>query len=286
MVKSTGKALAKQPNVIILIMSHKEHLEPYEVISMKQCYKILGHYPIKFICPKGLNVEEYLQINPEASFDFIPSHWQSTYINALVLKTVPFLFKRYQAYDYILFHELDAFVFKDELMEWCRKGYSFIGAPWLGGWEVAEPSQSFIGVGNGGFSLRNVRDHLRAISSFSYIEKPAELWQRLKSAPVTRKPYLLFDMTEKLTIRNNTNPLFNDWLNKRSEDTFWGMVVAKNFEWFNVADPLEAMQFSFEVQPQHLYALNNNCLPFGCHAWWKYGLEFWRPIMNDFGYNV
>jgi len=274
------------PSVVVLIIAHKEHLDPYEVISMQQCFKVLGHYPIKFICPNGLNVEEYLEVCPEASFDFISAHWQSNYMNVCALKIMPFLFERYQEYDYILFCELDVFVFKDELMEWCRKGYSFIGAPWLEGWYEAKPYAPFIGIGNGGFSLRKTNDHLRAINSFSYIEKPVELWKRFKGAPVAKKPYFLFDMLEKLTVRNNTHPWFNDWISKRSEDTFWGMVIVNNFEWFTIPTPLEAIKFSFEVQPHYLYELNDKRIPFGCHGWWKFDLDFWRPIIYDFGYTL
>ena len=274
------------PSVVILIIAHKERISPYEVISMRQCFKVLGHYPIKFISPEGMNVDQYLEIIPGASFDFIPPYWQSSYMNYRALRTLPFLFKRYQQYDYILFHELDAFVFRDELMEWCRKGYSFIGAPFLKDWNFSRPDASFVGVGNGGFNLRKVVDHLRAINSFSYIERPGKIWQRFKDAPLARKPYLFFDIVEKLTIRNNTHPWFNDWMGKRSEDVFWGTIMNRNFEYFTVPDPLEALRFSFEVQPQNLYEFNNKKLPFGCHAWWRYDLNFWRPFICDYGYQI
>lgn len=269
---------------VILIIVHKENLDAYEKISLEQCFRILGHYPIKFICPEGLNVNEYLAINPEASFDFISPQWQSSYRNMWILKTMPFLYRCYREYDYILFYELDAFVFRDELMEWCEKGYDYIGAPWLEGWSEAKERAPFYGVGNGGFSLRKIQTHIKALYSFSYIEKPIELWKRFQDAPPPRKPYLLFDMLEKLTIRNNTHHWFNDWIGMRSEDAFWGMVANQNFKWFTVPEPQEALRFSFEVQPQYLYELNNQNLPFGCHAWWKYDLEFWRPFISKFGY--
>lgn len=274
------------PTVVILIIAHKEQLDPYEIISMKQCFKILGHYPIKFICPEGMNVDQYLKVNPEASFDFIPPCWQSNYQNMTILKTMPFLYKRYSDYDYILFYELDAFVFKDELMEWCKKEYSYIGAPWLEGWNLAKPGAPFIGIGNGGFSLRKIQTHIKALYSFSYVEKPIKLWEKVKETPNPRKPYALFDMIERLTVRNNTHIWFNDWIGNRGEDAFWGMVVSRNFDWFSIPEPLEALKFSFEVQPQYLYELNDENLPFGCHAWWKRGLDFWRPFIRDFGYSI
>ncbi len=83
-------------------------------------------------------------------------------------------------------------VFRDDLLEWCRKGCDHIGAPWLEGWS----------------------------------------------------------------------------------------------EWFNIPDAEEALQFGFETQPRHLHALNQQRLPFGCHAWWRYNLEFWRPFIREFGYDM
>ena len=80
--------------------------------------------------------------------------------------------------EYILIYQLDAFVFKDELKEWCQKGYDYIGAPWIATIEntiwlkyfniVARKFRSknknnreqiFFKVGNGGFSLRRTSSH-------------------------------------------------------------------------------------------------------------------------------
>lgn len=272
------------PKVIILIIVHKESLEPYERISLTQCFRILGHYPIKFICPEGLNVRAYLDINPASSFDFIPPHWQSNYGNFARLKMLPFLYKRYSDYEYVLFYEADAFVFRDDLMEWCRKGYDCIGAPWLEGWSEATPGAPFIGVGNGGFSLRKIESLLKVNHSFSYIYWPSELWKRFQAVPLMDKSRAFWDLIKNLTVRNNTFHWFND--RAKTEDVFWGMFVKRNFKWFNVPDAEEASRFSFEAQPRHLYAMNGQQLPFGCHAWWRYDLEFWRPFIREFGYDI
>ena len=31
----------------------------------------------------------------------------------------------------MLIHQLDAFVFEDKLMDWVKRGFDYIGAPWL-----------------------------------------------------------------------------------------------------------------------------------------------------------
>ncbi|HMC84001.1 MAG TPA: DUF5672 family protein, partial [Chitinophagaceae bacterium] len=70
------------------------------------------------------------------------------------------------------------------------------------------------------------------------------------------------------------------------EDQFWGLSLSKKFEWFKVPDYKTAAAFAFEMQPHRLYILNNNQLPFGCHAWWKYDLDFWKPHIEKFGYRL
>ena len=280
--------------MVILIPISKEHLDSHETISLQQCFRILKDYPIKLISPKNMNIDQYLKINPEASFDFIPACWLSNYMNLNILKVMPFLYKRYRKYDYILFYELDSFVLQDQLMEWCKKGFSYVSTQRLESWQTIKSNIPHIDVGSGGFSLRKTNDFLKALNSFSYIEKPIELWQRFKSASPVRKPYLFFDMIERLTIRNNTHPWFNDWIGIRQEnqfwlrqdDVFWGEIINRNFRWFTVPDPLEAIQFGFDTCPQQLYELSGQRLPFGCHGWWKQGLEFWRPFVQSFGYKV
>jgi hypothetical protein len=87
-----------------------------------------------------------------------------------------------------------------------------------------------------------------------------------------------------LFTRNNTFWLLNSY--KGFEDQFWGLVAAKNFRWFKTPSSQEAMKFGFEMQPRKLFELNGRQLPFGCHAWWKYDLEFWRPYITAFGYSL
>lgn len=47
-----------------------------------------------------------------------------------------------------------------------------------------------------------------------------------------------------------------------------------------------ALQFSFETKVRECFQMNNNCMPFGCHAWEKYDFEFWRPYFEEDGYDI
>ena len=54
----------------------------------------------------------------------------------------------------------------------------------------------------------------------------------------------------------------------------------------NVPTAKEAIPFAFEMCPSYLYHENGNCLPFGCHAWQKQEPGFWKPFIEQFGYDL
>lgn len=286
--------------VIVIIISHKAELNIYEQISLRQCYNILGSHPIKIICPCGLDVSLYKEFLPHPQFDFIDPVWQSTYANFNRLKIDPFLYKRYSNYQFILFYEPDAFVFRDELEYWCNEGYDFIGAPWFEGFCQANENAKIIGIGNGGFSLRNIENSLKIIKQLKTIEilnQYSNLSTKLQVISIFRIYY---------EWRKNRDQLADYIINfKENEDLFWTVKIQEqivNFkrnnnllskifrkyflQEYNIAPIKKAIEFSFENLPKKLYDLNNNKLPFGCHAWFKYDYQFWKPFLYKFGYEL
>jgi hypothetical protein len=242
-----------------------------------QCFKVLGHHPIRLVCPHGLDISCYKEIIPSIEIDFINPKWQSSYRMYNRLKISPFFYQKYKKYEFILTYELDAFVFRDELAYWCSQNYDYIGAPWFEGFGQAS---SPISVGNSGFSLRRVNTALKALHRFSLINKPEEMWEYWQAR---KRPLIgLLSLVKNCTVANNSFYLLND--SEEKEDIFWGKYINRNFEWFKVAPVDQALKFSFEVNPRLLFVENNNSLPFGCHAWWKYDLDFWLPHIQKLGY--
>ena len=268
-------------SVIILIIVYKKEISHLETISLKQCVKVLGRYPIRLVCPEGLDIGAYRRVAKDVEVDFINPKWHKSYSTTNRLRIEPFLYKRYRDYEFILLYELDAFAFRDDLEYWCNKDYDYIGAPWFKGFRAGSVDSPLIGVGNGGFSLRKTRSLLKALHAFSWIIKPID-WFR-QDFP-QNKLKALRDLVKNATIGNNSFFLFNDY--PAQEDIFWGICIKRNFEWFKVAPIDEAIKFSFEVQPKLLYEMNNRELPFGCHAWWRYDFEFWRPFIESEGYSL
>jgi hypothetical protein len=153
-----------------------------------------------------------------------------------------------------LIHQLDAFVFEDQLDFWCSKDYDYIGAPWIDATWIKKLKEkiSWIDtciypVGNGGFSLRKVK-------TFYY-------------GSVFLAPIVSFL-----------------WKKRWNEDFFWSSLAHRLIPGFRIPQVIEARLFAIEEYPSLAYKNNGNTLPFGCHAWEKYEPEFWRAHIEALGY--
>ncbi len=262
--------------VAVLIPVYKKTPNQLELISLKQCFKILNKYPIIFFAPESLNTSSYEGIfNKTIQTERFDNKYFTDLkaYNRLMLSSQ--FYKRFKRYKYILIHQPDAYVFRDELQYWCDAGYDYIGAPWFSDWNLSGPDSAFLGIGNGGFSLRKVKSHLRVLNSFYYIKPPGIIIKKFidQKFSLASLKQLLLD----LTIKNNTYSAFNNYSD--NEDIFWGMVVSEKFNYFKVPSMKTASQFSMEVNAEMLYHQNNNQLPFGCHAWEKYETSFWNKFI-------
>lgn len=258
---------------IIVITAHKEKLTPSEEYSLRRCKEILGRHDVVLVCPVGMNTGCYTALWSDLAVDAIPPHWQHSYDAFNHLKVHPFLYDRYKNFDYMLFHELDALVFSDKLDFWCDQGFDYIGAPWF---ECVE-EDVFCGVGNGGFSLRRISAMRRVARTWRYIEPAWALVKAIASKQTTKESFA--NVLRKLTLGNNFHYFLNDY--SGLEDVFWGRIVPTRFPWYKVAPPEIALKFSFEARPLILYAMNDDRLPFGCHAWQKWHPEFYTHFFPE-----
>ena len=175
-------------------------------------------------------------------------------------------YKHFQDFDYMLIHQSDAYLFKDELQHWCDQNYDYIGAPWFNKkfpksfkWKkfklkylhfIYSQKQKenkfhhFIDnqVGNGGLSLRKIATFITVLEA-----TPHQLLNKYKAGDQIR---------------------FN-------EDVFWALEAEKIKKTFKKPSCLQALHFSFEQEPALAFETINT-LPFGCHAFNIHGTEFWK----------
>jgi hypothetical protein len=278
--------------IVIPIYRAYNEMHATEKHSFQQAIRVLKSRKFYIVHPKRLQADGYIEILNEYKIDFstiaFPDRYFVSTISYSKLMLSPFFYKKFKMFQYILVYQTDAYVFEDKLDFWCGKGFSYVGAPWFKGFHPPECTDELIFVGNGGFSLRKVAHCLTALNSVSRIFSHKYIFrsQMAKTKNSTFKNLIVF--ARRVLFGNNTFWLFNDFhrynndRNSFQEDYFWGVICKEKFNWFLVPDPLEALSFSFEVQPEKMFAFNNNQLPMGCHAWNRYNPDFWKPYLGTF----
>lgn len=232
----------------VIIPVYRSWMAPFEKISFLRLRQLIPD-EVYLVAPDGLCLDEYLRLWPGLRYEcFDPWYFTSvSSYNKLMLS--PDLYFRFAArHEWMLVHQLDAFLFHADLQQFCNSPYDYFGAPWIPG-QLVHPRFSDarllkifgikVTVGNGGLSLRRIAPTLDLLTTERL---GAERW------------------------RHNEDSFY----------AYWG-IRSKGFR----SCPLEvAARFAFEREPEILYRLNRQTLPLGCHGFQKYNQEFYAPIIN------
>jgi len=255
--------------VKVLVPIYKTFFGELEEKSFLQCVKVLKNYEIILVQPEGLDSRYITNNFKTVTVQNFPARYFADLngYNELLLSAE--FYERFINSEYILIHQLDAFVFKDELQEWCQKGYDYIGAPWIATKEsfllkhinkflknfksdkVKRRDVIFYKVGNGGFSLRKTASHLK--------------------------------------IAKENKDIIFEFINAKEkeiyaiEDVFWSLKAPEISSEFKIPEYKEALGFAMDRKPKLALSLNKNQLPFGCHGINKPKvIDFWKPILNNY----
>jgi hypothetical protein len=227
--------------VAVIIPLYKSQLSRCEEISLRQGLTVLGKHPILFVAPQSLDLaflQTYLDQIEVLRFDDKYFKSPKTYNKLL---TITSFYDAFSRFEYMLIYQLDAFVFEDNLLDWCHKGYDYIGAPKLRKHHLNNEYSCEPVVFNGGLSLRKIKPILRYL-----------------------RIYHLF---------------FSEWL--ANEDMMFSFAQRRVYPLrFLLKLPTwkEALAFSIEKNPQLAYEQIKK-LPFGCHAWERYNPRFWEQFI-------
>lgn len=263
----------------VVIPFYRPQLTASEAYSLNRTLSVLQGHDIYALAPFSLSVYlERIRLPNGALIErkLFPDRFfssPSAYSNLMKQKS---FYEGFSEYEYILIVQLDALVFSDQLDMWCDLNFSYVGAPWV---EVENDKIKYLGVGNGGFSLRRVSDCIKFLSVPQYLHNPllAQYYQSRLN------PYeVLMRWIHRYVLSWNIPIL----MPRVIEDIFWGILAPANDSTFKVPNPEHAASFAFECAPEALYELNKRQLPFGCHAWERYAPEFWRSVIQIHGIDV
>ncbi len=239
--------------------------DPIELAFLENGIRLTKEFKQVIVAPEGLQIDSSFGALEQLEVKRFSKHYFEGIqgYNQLLLSRG--FYTTFALSDYILVHQADVFLFKDDLNKWCEKDYDYIGAPWfrpdkLNRGYLFNALQSLKSsfkknkiyakrhnkVGNGGLSLRKVTTALKVL-----------------------------DMVQPSLLKQYTNakaPEFN-------EDIFWSLEAPTILSTYAVPEMTEAMQFAVEFEPSKAYSFLNKNLPFGCHAPLKHEPEFWKKFI-------
>ena len=260
---------------IVVVPLYESNPDNWQRLSFEQCCRVLGGHPICIATNKEVDISQYQEIASKYSIKILREDFDSSFFasisgyNRLMLDKR--FYQRFSDYEYMLVYQLDAWVFRDELDDWCNKGYDYIGAPWIEKDSKGQPI-SIGGVGNGGFSLRRIQHFVDVLS----YRGPVKDGEKLKLEPSLKNK--LYRFLYSLGYQNTLSYYKKD--ETLFEDIFLSIFLADTKLHALMPDAETACHFAFEQAPSYLYAKTKR-LPFGCHAWLKYEYDsFWMTFIN------
>ena len=241
------------PTLVIVIPIYKVEFDLEEQQLVDRMFGVFAKRELTFVGPKDLDVGYYERRYPSAKLTF----FQSSYFESVQGYSRLLLSKAfYEAFDdkeFLLISQPDVYVFRDDLDTWLQKPYDYVGAPWPSGFSVKVNIGRFANeaggtlltafVGNGGFSLRRIKQCIRLIEHDKEVA---------------------------------------DWFSKSgsNEDLFFSFIGGMTPR-ISFPNPIEASLFAMEQDASYFYGLNGGVIPMAAHAYQKYSPEFWRPYVPN-----
>ena len=267
-------------NAVVLIPVYKEELSDDEKMSLMQVLKVLALHDIRFVCPQKLNMSAYDNI---IGYSLPKERFPNKFFDGIAgyndLMTSMCFYRRFSDKKYMLIYQLDAWVFSDQLAEWCAKGYDYVGAPWFEKHKTHEEGFGFWCCGNGGLSLRLIPKFIETTNPQTLFLSRMEIFEKyFKDVRTWGKGI------GRLLGRKNNMVWYRKERSDLWEDTFFSYGLEGTSHELRRPSPEEAAEFSFECSPAFLFKFIGERLPFGCHAWRKFQYnDFWCDYIKTTG---
>ena len=234
--------------VVVVIPVYKTCLNCFEQVALQQASIVLSKYPTVFVTGESIVFDYGKKYSNWRIERFSNKYFMDTAGYSALLLSEKF-YERFNQYKFMLIYQLDAFVFSDQLEEFCSLDCDYIGAPVRGGeWDLLKCR-----VGNGGFSLRKISTTMRLLQD-----------------------------ERRLLYNSEFSAIF-----LRGEDMFFSFCGANSSILYKVPSLRIAAKFSIELDIAHGYRnVFRHILPFGCHWWSKLNYHIWKPIIEMYGYKL
>ena len=117
--------------IAVAIPVYTTKWSPNEKRSFRKCMSVLSDYDIYLVTHDNIDLSEILSAYPTLKTVFFDKDYFTSVksYNRLVLSEN--FYAAFEKYEYMLIYQLDAFVFRDELKEWCEQvGITYATSVW------------------------------------------------------------------------------------------------------------------------------------------------------------
>ena len=245
----------------IVIPIYKSEPDFIEEVSLRRLNTVIknSNYNVYFVTYPELDISKYYEfINDlEVSTIFFDKHFfESKHTYSQLCINYDF-YNVFSDYEYMYIYQTDCYLNNDNLLDFCKLGYDYIGAPIMStdcGWPTVTKNDKgqeiyMPVIGNGGFSLRK-------IETFKDITNPDGEF---------RQEYKLTD----------------DILNKVLWEDMYFCVTVKQYYDFNIAPLSVGNKFAWDMSVDILYNFFKiKSFPMCIHAWDK-NIRFWNLYIPE-----
>jgi Protein of unknown function (DUF5672) len=264
--------ITSKKTVCVVVPVYTTALSPFEWISLDRNVAMLGAHPIIIVKPHNLDIGSLLERHPSLLSENFGAEYFAGIKGYNRMLLADEFYARFAAYEFMLICQLDVFVFSDQLLKWCQRGYDYIGAPWIPNNTIPSKlkllttairrkyyrlnnrqykhqagdhhGQQHYSAGNGGLSLRRIASMRRVLSR---LDQRAESYRQGVRTP---------------------------W----AEDIFFSIEANRYRCNLTIPGFEESCNFAWETYPGVAARFCKMTLPFGFHAWNKLGKDEWEGI--------
>jgi hypothetical protein len=122
--------------VSVIIPIPDPNLNPTQERLLRHCLDALVRYPVIFITYEGADMSIIKEHKEEADIIYFPEEYFRTRQSMARLFLLEDFYERFSWADFLLIHELNTWIVKDELHYWCKQGYDYVKAA-----PVAKPGE-------------------------------------------------------------------------------------------------------------------------------------------------
>lgn len=112
--------------VTIVIPLFNDQLSEVEIASLEQCENTLGQFPIIAISGDDINLDFFSRAHPSISIYRFENDYFKDRISFQKLLFRDDFYDRFDWCEFLLIHELNSYILKNELRYWCKQGFDFI----------------------------------------------------------------------------------------------------------------------------------------------------------------